>query len=325
MKNMRRYGARDLRDLVRILAAMHVDGIKVLHLTRDETRAAIAEAHRARLPVYGHTHVVGGAGMQRPDLPFGFTDYAMDAVRAGLTGMMHVTSATPTPDWPQQAPPADLAPEAKAAQFDEWWTRSLEMWLTRSQRDEQALIDTMIARGTWLEPTLITEDVFARPERYSPHEGEKQSGMSVREAWGIPGDTTILRRRRAVMARLEGFVRRFHAQGGLVLAGTDMAPVPGFGLTDELGLLVEAGLTPADALRAATLNPARAFGWAERLGTVKRGKLADLVLLDADPLADIRATAKIRAVFANGRVLSRTALDSMLATRGWKSGIVGAQ
>ena len=325
VKNVQRYGASDLRDLVRRLAAMHVDGIKVLHLTRDEALAAIDEAHRVKLPVYGHTHVVGGAGMQRPDLPFGFTGYAMAAVRAGLTGMMHATSATPTPDWPQQPPAASLTPEAKAAHFDESWTRGLEMWLTRSQRDEQALIDTMIARGTWLEPTLITDDVFAHPERYSPHEGEKQAGMTVREVWGIGGDTTIATRRKVVMARIEGFVRRFNAQGGLVLAGTDMAPLPGFGLIDELALLVEAGLTPADALRAATLHPARSFGWSERIGAVNRGKLADLVLLDADPLTDIRAIGKIRAVFANGRVFSRAALDSMLATTGLKSEVVRLQ
>src|SRR4029434_6075317 len=113
--------------------------------------------------------------------------------------------------------------------------------------------------------------------------------------------------------------------GGLVLAGTDMAPLPGFGLIDELALLVEAGLTPADALRAATLNPARALGWWARIGAVTRGKLADLVLLHADPLTDIRAIGKIRAVVANGRVFSRTALDSMPAARRLQPEVVRVQ
>ena len=313
-KNVQRYQARDLRDLVGRLAALHVDGIKVLHITREEALEAIDEAHRARLPVYGHTHVVGGPGMQRPDLPFGFTGYAMDAVRAGLTGMMHASSATPTPDGPQEAPPASLTPEARAARFDEWWTRSLEMWLERSRADEQALIDTMIARGTWLEPTLITDDVFARPDRYRSHAGEAQVGSNVREWWAIRDDTAMSRRRHVVMTRLEGFVRQFHAQGGLVLTGTDGAPLPGFGLVDELAMLVEAGLTPLEALRAATINPMRAFGWSERLGTVTRGKLADLVLLDADPLVDIRNASRIRAVVVNARVFARQALDSLLRT-----------
>jgi hypothetical protein len=312
VKNLARHGASDLRDLVRRLAALGVDGIKVLHLTRDEAVTAIDEARRVRLPVYGHAHVAGGAGMQRPDLPFGFTGYAMDAVRAGLSGMMHVTSATPTGDWVQQAPDSSLTPEAWAQQFDEWWTRSLEQWLARSERDEQALLDTMIARRVWLEPTLVTEDIYARPERYDAHAGEKQTGTVMREWWGIRNDTAVFRRRRAVMARLEAFVRRFDGQGGLILTGTDMAPLPGFGLHDELALLVEAGLTPAAALRAATINPARAFGWERRTGSVARGKVGDLVLLDADPLTDIRNTATIRAVFANGRVFTRDVLDEML-------------
>jgi tetratricopeptide (TPR) repeat protein len=100
-----------------------------------------------------------------------------------------------------------------------------------------------------------------------------------------------------------------------ILAGTDaLNPYcfPGFSLHDELGLLVQAGLTPMQALQAATLNAARFMGREKDLGTIESGKLADLVLLDANPLADIGNTRKINAVVFDGRLYSRSALDEML-------------
>src|SRR5262249_6152228 len=87
---------------------------------------------------------------------------------------------------------------------------------------------------------------------------------------------------------------------------------PGFSLHDELMLLVAAGLTPAEALRAATLDPARFLGLNETLGTIDTGKVADLVLLDGNPLEDIRNTQRIDAVIANGRLFERKSLDRML-------------
>jgi hypothetical protein len=98
-----------------------------------------------------------------------------------------------------------------------------------------------------------------------------------------------------------------------ILAGTDSQIFPGLALHTELALLVAEGLTPLEALRAATLNPAQMLRATDSLGTVAPGKLADLVLLDADPLADITNTTTIRAVVANGRYFDRTALDGLLA------------
>jgi len=105
------------------------------------------------------------------------------------------------------------------------------------------------------------------------------------------------------------------------LAGTDTAPAafgipylyPGFSLHDELGLLVRAGFTTMEALQTATRNPAEYFDILESLGTVEAGKIADLVLLEADPLQDIGNTQKIAAVVVNGRWLDRRALDLLLA------------
>jgi imidazolonepropionase-like amidohydrolase len=102
-----------------------------------------------------------------------------------------------------------------------------------------------------------------------------------------------------------------------ILAGTDAgAPVrdkepPGFALHAELTIYVTEGLSPLEALQAATINPAKMLHGTDSLGTVAAGKLADLVLLDANPLADITNTTTIRAVVANGRYFDRAALDRL--------------
>ena len=96
---------------------------------------------------------------------------------------------------------------------------------------------------------------------------------------------------------------RLYRAGVELLVGTD-TPVqfcpPGFALHQELELLVESGLTPAAALTAATRNNARSLGQSAQLGSIEAGKLADLVILDADPLADIRNTRKIYRVIRAG-------------------------
>jgi len=112
---------------------------------------------------------------------------------------------------------------------------------------------------------------------------------------------------------LTGELRR---AGVPLLAGSDAGVAfsyPGFSLHDEIALLVEAGLSNGDALRAATLWPAEFLGAADSMGTVAPGKVADLVLLRADPLKDIQATREIDAVLLRGRVLGRRALDSLMA------------
>jgi imidazolonepropionase-like amidohydrolase len=112
-------------------------------------------------------------------------------------------------------------------------------------------------------------------------------------------------------------VGRLNRAGVPILAGSDTPNpfvYPGFSLHDELGLLVRSGLTPAEALRTATINPAIFLGVTDSLGTVARGKVADLVLLDANPLTDIANTKRIRAVIQGGRMLDRKALDEILAS-----------
>ena len=91
--------------------------------------------------------------------------------------------------------------------------------------------------------------------------------------------------------------------------------VPGFATHQELQQLVKAGLTPAEALRAATLEPAKFFGIEKTLGSVDAGKDADLVLLNANPLTEISNTLKIESVVVKGKLVTRAELDRMLAVK----------
>jgi imidazolonepropionase-like amidohydrolase len=108
-----------------------------------------------------------------------------------------------------------------------------------------------------------------------------------------------------------------HRAGVPFMAGTDTAPgvyiMPGFSLHDELANFVEAGFTPMEALQTATSNPAKFLGIESSFGSIETGKTADLVLLSANPLDDIRNTQKINCVLANGRLFDRAALDHILA------------
>jgi hypothetical protein len=99
-----------------------------------------------------------------------------------------------------------------------------------------------------------------------------------------------------------------------ILSGGDTGEADaGFKTHSDMAIMVDRGLTPLAALQAATINPARAIRATDSLGTVAAGKLADLVLLDANPLADITNTTQIRAVVANGRYFDRAALDGLVA------------
>jgi imidazolonepropionase-like amidohydrolase len=112
------------------------------------------------------------------------------------------------------------------------------------------------------------------------------------------------------------FVIAMHKAGVRFLAGTDVTNpycFPGFSLHDELALLVsDANFTPLEAIQCATLNPAIFLGLNEQLGTVEKGKIADMVMLDANPLDDIKNTQKITAVFVAGKYMPKSELVRIL-------------
>jgi imidazolonepropionase-like amidohydrolase len=150
-----------------------------------------------------------------------------------------------------------------------------------------ATFERFSANGTWLDPTIGSFRYFA-PQQWP-----------------------------SIFAEFRTLAAQIRRSGVPILAGTDQSgfletkgAAPGRSLHDELALLVAAGFSPAEALRAATLNPALFLGL-DDLGTVEAGKTADLVLLKANPLNDIRNTERIVAVIAGGRLFTSHSSDSL--------------
>jgi len=195
---------------------------------------------------------------------------------------------------------------------------------TYDEKKAQALFARFKRNHTWQCPTLTVLDNISHLDDGNLTNDYRMRYMDVEtlkfwDARTNPGITNTPPDTWAVIHRTDrvrrDLVRNMHRAGVDFLAGTDTPNpycFPGFSLHDELARLVEAGLTPMEALQSATLNPARYFNRLKDLGTVQPGKLADLVLLDANPLTDIHNTTNILAVFANGRFYDRAALDRLL-------------
>jgi predicted amidohydrolase YtcJ len=209
--------------------------------------------------------------------------------------------------------------------------RSLEHWyyptelLGMPPREYQSIIDAYVRNGTAMDPTMIawrarrwtydsvrilTDTAIARGTAMGvlsaaliDHWRSDLNARATESPSGPLTDEQLVGWRRALDGLGRG-IGQLHKAGVIVLAGTDLplARLPGESLHDELALLVdEAGFTPAEAIEAATSVPARFFGMQDSLGTVAPNRIADLVLLDADPTEDIRNTRRIALVIVRGR------------------------
>jgi imidazolonepropionase-like amidohydrolase len=190
----------------------------------------------------------------------------------------------------------------------------------------QALIAVFARNQTWQVPTLvwehgqwlIDESDFAKDPltKYAPAAWKDRTWpMFTKDILKDMDTDPPPVRERFTQMELE-MVNQMHKAGVPFLAGTDTAAgvhvFPGFSLHEELTYFVKAGLMPLEALQTATRNPAVFLGKTSDFGSVESGKLADLVVLDANPLDDIRNTQKIRAVVLAGKYFSREQLDAML-------------
>jgi len=178
--------------------------------------------------------------------------------------------------------------------------------------------------ATWICPTLVLFRTMALVDDPSLLKDPRAKYMprQVRESWDPKTNFLLKMGASNVAYAKEQFRRDLEIVAGLdhagvgIIAGTDMLipyGLPGFGLHDELALYVQAGLTPLAALQTATYNPARFLGKEKEMGTIEKGKIADLVLLDANPLEDIKNTTKIAAVVFGGTLFPKTSIVAMLA------------
>lgn len=291
--------AADGRKIVDDLKSQGVDFIKIQSLIpRDGYFAAADEAKKLGITFVGHV----------PDAV-----RASEASEAGQKSIEHFTGIF----------------EGCSAVEDQLLKGPKSLGRNVSTYDgtrAHAIITLMAKNQTWQVPTLVWErgqwliddiDLSHDPlTRYAPAAWKDRTWpMFTRDIIKDMDTDPLSVRKRFVQMELD-MTLAMHRAAVPFMAGTDTAAgvhiFPGFSLHDELALFVQAGLTPMEALQTATKNPAQFMGRLSDMGTVEKGKVADLVLLDANPLDDIHNTRKIRAVVLAGRYFSRSDLDEML-------------
>jgi len=303
---------------VHTLVQQGVDFIKVQSILSRDAYFAIAQAARRE-----HISFVG-------HVPDRVT--AAEASNAGQKSIEHLTGVLRacSSEEPRlmreqfQAGPKNATPESSHAREMQW---ERELLQTYSNKQAGALITKFVHNQTWQVPTLILlrNDAYPGPETDSPDDPLLQlvprtiaaQWKQVRLTQDKLSTASDFELREKLLAQSMHVVAQMESSGVLILAGTDSAApyvIPGFALHEELALLVKAGLSPMQALQAATKNPVAFLGKGETQGTIEAGKNADLLLLDADPLEDIRNTRRIRAVILGGRLLDRSTLDKFLSS-----------
>ena len=281
--------AEEARFAVQLLAANRAEFIKVYSsLSREAYFALADEARRLGIAFAGH-------------VPESVTP--AEAANAGQLSQEHLINILAScssredelrVERAQLLTDPSLSVMERARRFG--WPQEEGLFDTYDPKKAAALFDTFIDHGVWQVPTLVVS-------KYHAAVTPESKGFMMLE--GLEDYPTFTKHVANTLRRYQQLVGDMHAAGVQFLAGSDAGPatgVPlGISLHEELELLVQSGLTPMEALQTATRNPAFYFGILTLMGTVEAGKSADLVLLDANPLDDIRNTRKIHGVVVRGK------------------------
>ena len=302
--------AGEAREAVRKVKGEKADFVKVYsRLTRESYFAIADESRRQGIPFTGHC----------PD-----TVTIPEAVRARHQTFEHMDAVMLATSSREQEIREGLAAitvdgsQDTFHRYRSWYQQvhPLEYTAVRThdRRKTRALFDSLQDGRCGVTPTLIVHQTLEVPETNQKTDEWKYLPSAATSWWGdvievmtsgrTPED---VRHIREIFDHKKRLVKEMQGAGVPVLAGTDTGNpylVPGFALHDELALFVEAGLTPMQALQAATKQPAKVLGIADQVGTIEKGKVADLVILDQNPLADIRNTRRIHALVVNGRLIA---------------------
>ncbi|GAC1516931.1 MAG: amidohydrolase family protein [Gemmatimonadaceae bacterium] len=310
----------DARRVVDSLQLAGADFIKVhSRVPRDAYFAVTDEARRWRIAVVGH-------------VPFAVS--IAEAASAGQRTVDHLTeygiacSDRETALRIERARLADARDMPAATRSAQLRDQAADIERTYDAEKCRRLFAHLVAHHTWEVPTLVSSRASAYIDDSTTTNDPRLRALPLDVAleWRAASSRATLahqpgdgdRAKRAFQTQLLDIMGAMHRAGVGVLAGTDFPSpyvLPGASVHDELALLVNAGFTPLEALQTATFNPARFLGATDSLGTVGVGKIADLILLDANPLVDIHNTTHIRAVVSNGHYLDRAALDRLLDPR----------
>ncbi len=291
---------------VRRQAKMGVDFIKLYaHLEPELIKAGIEEARRVGVRTIGH---------------LGKTSWA-DAAAMGINTVTHSGTAAPT--W-ELVPPENqtrfkdfFAPHQKP-EFDHTLFGPWRQLVDLEGPEMATLISSLVENRVEVNPTLVIVEVMFWGddldllEEYKPDYAPTALATKWREGvhpYTASWPQESLEEAKKVFQINQEIVRRMHDAGILITTGTDFPLpwiTPGVALHREMLLLTKAGISTMDVITIATRNGAEALGILDEVGTIEIGKQADLVILSANPIEDIRNTEKIEKVFLGGNLVYST-------------------
>lgn len=301
----------EARELVGEYAYKGAEWIKFYNFGDEEmVRAVVDESHRLGRKVWGHFAMIGAA----------------EASRLGVDSLEHTVSLV------QKALPY----EASISVTDIGYYRLFRLWTDVNEAEVVKTLEVLVKNKTPIIPTLAVQNIFVdrdkmardNAEVFRHYQPEVYKALAAPAAEGVKEHTGGFDFAKydpkkwgesiKIQARM---MARFVKMGGIIGAGSDFSIdifpyAPGSSLHHELQTFVEGGMTPLEALRTSTINAARILGWENRFGSIEIGKHADIVALNANPLADIRNVGNIHTVVKSGAVFPISELSRQLLERG---------